>query len=412
MERNVRWLGLAGVIRAAGMSLIAPFFVLYLRHVLDLGFAEIGLLSAVVGIVPLAIVPFAGLITDRLGRRRLFLIGLACEAMAILGAGAAMQFHRLVELLIAVSVSQTVGTIAGPALSAYVADFTEASDRTQGFTWIRVGWNVGFTAGVFSGGSLIGLLGFVAVGYLAGIVLLVGTIAVALVLEPSPYDRQLAQGPRGGGLPRAPSRSARESLRSLGQDRPFLALCAAVAIAELTVGQWPVTFPVYANAVLGIPYSLIGIGLAFNGVLVVVGQTRTTHAALGHRHTHLLMLGIALYAIGFVVLGVTGLVGIGMVAGFFLVVFVLTMGENVASIPASTLPSNLAPATEIGAYNGVFFAVVGVGQLIAPTVGGFALAYISNPVLLWTLLSVPALPAVLLIAVLVTPRLSERADRA
>ena len=412
LERNVRWLGIAGAIRATGMSLIGPYFALYLRHVLDLGFAEIGVLAAVVGIVPLATVPFAGLVTDRLGRRRLFLVGLAAEAASILAAAYAMDRHALVGLLVAVACAQTVGTIAGPALSAYVADFTQASERTLGFTWVRIGWNVGFTLGVFSGGALIGLVGFVEVGLAAGVVLLVGTVAVALVLEPSPYDRALAQRKQRGASARGERTPVSTSLRILLSDRPFLALCAAVALAELTVGQWGTTFPIYSNVVLGVPYSILGLGLAFNGVLVVFAQAPTTRAAVGHRHTGVLALGIGLYAAGFAFLSLADVFVGGVVAVFFGAVFILTMGENVMSIPTTTLPSNLAPPGEIGSYNGAFFAIMGAGQLIAPAVGGFALAYVANPQLLWTLLALPSLPAIALIVGFVTPRLRASANRA
>ncbi|HTW55949.1 MAG TPA: MFS transporter [Thermoplasmata archaeon] len=412
MERNVRWLGVAGAIRATGMSLIVPYFALYLRHVLGLGFEEIGLLAAVVGIVPLATVPFAGLVTDRLGRRRLFLVALVAEATSILGAAYAMDLRLLVGLLVAVAAAQTVGTIAGPALSAYVADFTQASERTLGFTWVRIGWNVGFTLGVFSGGALIGLVGFVTVGVAAGGVLLAGTIAVALVLEPSPYDRALAERSRVGAPGRTPRPPVSASVRTLLADRPFLALCAAVALAELTVGQWGTIFPVYSNVVLGVPYSILGLGLAFNGVLVVVAQAPTTRAAIGHRHTSVLALGIGLYAAGFVFLSTAHVFVGGVVATFFVAVFVLTMGENVMSIPTTTLPSNLAPAAEIGAYNGAFFAIMGAGQLLAPAVGGLALAAIPNPYVLWTLLALPSLPAIALILGVVGPRLRPTANRA
>lgn len=409
MERNVRWLGFAGAIRATGMSLIAPYFALYLRHILDLGFAEIGILSAVVGIVPLSIVPFAGLITDRIGRRRLFVAGLAGEGISILAAAYAMHLDALAPLLVAVACAQTVGTIAGPALSAYVADFTAASERTLGFTWIRVGWNVGFTVGVLSGGSLIGFVGFVDVGLIAGAVLVAGTAVIALVLDPSPYDLALA---RGTPIAAPPRRSATGSLRLLASDRPFLALCLAVALAELTVGQWGVTFPVYANAVLGLPYSIIGLGLALNGVLVVVAQSPTTRAGLGHRHTSILVAGIGLYAVGFLLFGEARLFLGGVAVAFFVVVFVLTMGENVMSIPTTTLPSNLAPPSEIGAYNGAFFAVMGAGQLLAPTLGGIAIAFVPSAPVLWALLALPAFPAMAWIGLGVAPRLGRAANRA
>lgn len=413
MNRNVRWLGFGGAVRATGMSLIAPYFVLYLRNVLGVGYAEIGLLALLTGVVPLAIVPVAGLVTDRLGRRRLFLGALVAEATFILLTALAMHERSLVLLITAVAVVQTVGTIGGPALSAYVADFAAGSERTRGFTWLRVGWNFGFTAGVFSGGVLIGTLGFVDVGLLGGAFLFVGTGALAVMLEPSPYDLALS-GRRSAGSaagPPAPT-SFRESLAVLGRDRPFLALCAATAIAMVAAGQWAVTFPVYVNTVLHIPYGLLGLGLALNGVLVVVGQPPTTRLAIGRRHTSVLVLGVLLYAAGFLLLGLSGSTSIDVTWAFFGVVVVLTMGENVLSIPTTTLPSNLAPPAEIGAYNGAFNAVAGVGQLLAPGVGGLALALGWSPITTWGLLVLPAFPAALLVVRFVAPRLPDAANRA
>ncbi len=413
MERNDRWLGVGAVVRSTGMSLVAPYFFLYLRNILAIGYLEIGVLVAVTGVVPLLVVPFAGLLTDRVGRRRVFLAALAVEAASLLGVSAAMHSRWLLGLLVLVTVVQTVGTIAGPAINAYVADFVRGSDRTQGYTWVRIGWNVGFTLGVLTGGSLIGLLGFVEVGFFAGVVLLGGTLLLALVLDPSPYD--LGRGVRSAraadGGP-GPAPSVRGSLRVLARDRPFLVLCAAVALASLTQGQWSVVFPLFVNSVLGVPYALLGVGLSLNGLLVVFGQAPTTRALLGRRHTGLLVVGVGVYAGGFLLLGLAGYLAAAVLPIFFGAVVVLTVGENVASIPITTLPSNLAPETDVGAYNGAFFALAGVGQLLAPTLGGLVLALSTSPLVVWAALCAPTLPAVVLVLLYVAPRLDPQANRA
>jgi MFS family permease len=395
------------------MSLIAPFFVLYLRNVLGLGYAEIGVLALLTGVLPLAIVPVAGLVADRLGRRRIFLLGLTGEAGAMFVCALAMHLHTLLPLVLGVTTVQSVGTIAGPALSAYVADFVVGSERTVGFTWLRIGWNVGFTVGVFSGGVLIGSIGFVEVGLLAGTCLAAATAVLAFVLEPSPYDQALADRSRGVPGALVPSSVPfRKSLGVLGRDRPFLALCAATALGMVAAGQWGTTFPIYVNTVLRLPYAILGLGLALNGILVVVAQSPTTRAAIGHRHTTVLVLGILLYVAGFLLLGTVSLLAFAIVPMFFVVVFVLTMGENVMAVPTSTLPSNLAPPTEIASYNGGFLALYGVGQILAPAVGGFVLALGLDPLATWGILMLPALPASVLIVRFVTPRLDARANRA
>jgi len=399
MERNVRWLGFGAVLRATGQSLIYPYFSLFLRNVLGVPFLEVGLLLTITGVVPLFIVPFAGLLTDRVGRRRVFLAAMTAEASAVLLTAEAMNLRSIPALVVLVTVLGTAGTIAGPAISAYVADFSQGHERTRGYTWIRVGWNVGFTLGVLSGGVLIGFFGFVSVGFAAGVALLAGVGFVAAFLEPSPYDLRLRGAAAVPAASSGPARvgSVRESLEILRKDRPFLILCAGVALVSLSVGQWGVTFPLYVNSVLRIPYAILGAGLALNGVLVVFGQPPTTRASRGSRHTALLVLGVGLYAAGFLLLAAFALASLALVAAFFAAVFVLTMGENVESIPTTTLPSNLAPPTEIGAYNGAFGAIMGAGYTLAPALGGFVLGLAPNPIAVWSLLMVPAVPGILLV---------------
>jgi MFS family permease len=393
MDRNIRWLAFAAVVRATGLSLILPFVALYLRNVLGLGYVEIGVLVAVLGILPLIVYPFGGAIADRLGRRSLFLASLVLEAAGILGTGAAMRAHLLVGVLGFSAAVSFAGALGGPALSAYVADLTTGSARTEGFTWFRIGWNIGFTIGVLSGGALIGFLGFSTVGFLAGAVLVGSTALLAWGLEPSPYDRDRALGrPRPQASPRGEG-TGRGTWKAISSDRLFLAVCATLAVAYLSVGQWSTTFPLYANTVLGLPYADIGVGFALNGVLVVIAQAPTTRAALGHRHTSLVLLGVLLYVGGFLLFGFDALVPGLVLAGFLVSVVVLTMGENVLSIPYSTLPSNLAPPGEVGAYNGAFFAITGVGQVLATTFGGFVLALGASAPVTWAILMVPAVPA-------------------
>jgi MFS family permease len=412
MDRNIRWLAFGGVVRAAGLSLILPFVALYLRNVLGLGYLQIGVLVAVLGVCPLAVYPFGGAIADRLGRRSLFLTSLVLEAGGVLGTGGAMREHLLYGVLGASAVVSLAGSLGGPALSAYVADLASGSERTQGFTWFRIGWNVGFTLGVFSGGALIGFLGFPEVGFLAGAILVGSTALLFWGLEPSAYDRDRARGIPRPGTTLAGGAPAHGTWKVLSSDRLFLALCATFAVAYLSVNQWVTTFPLYANTVLGIPYADIGIGLALNGILVVVVQAPTTRAALGHRHTSLLLFGVLLYVGGFLLFGVTALVPAIVLAGFLVSVVVLTMGENVLSIPYSTLPSNLAPPGEVGAYNGAFFAITGVGMVLATTFGGFILALGLSAPVTWGILMLPAAPALVLGYTWVARRIPDVPNRA
>jgi MFS family permease len=59
-----------------------------------------------------------------------------------------------------------------------------------------------------------------------------------------------------------------------------------------------------------------------------------------------------------------------------------------------TLPSNLAPSSERGSYNGAFNTLAGIGGIFAPLAGGLALSASGNPLLVWGVLALPTIPAI------------------
>jgi len=383
-----------------GNALYNPFLALFLVNVLRLGYFEVGVIIAGVGVVLLPFNWLGGLATDRLGRRRLILLGLIGEVAATAGLAYAFALHSLLGAILAATLGGVVTTTAGPAFSAYIADFAEGAERTRGFTWYRIGFNAGYSAGVTVGGLLISSIGFAGAVGVAAVIVAGGTAFIAATLEPSPRDRELQGG--GGGMRRptastTPGRSLRESFAILGRDRVALEVLLAFGLVVLVVGQWAVTFPLYVHNVLGISYALLGIGLALNGLVVVFGQTFTTESVIGRRHTTIAIAGIGLYVLAFLALGTAGVLGLVPVVVFFAAVVVLTFGENLITIPQATLPSNLAPREEVGSYNGAFAMVGGAGFIVAVLLGGVVLATTSNPLLIWVYLVAPVVPAVILL---------------
>ncbi len=416
MNRNLRLLGVGVGVRMLGNAIYAPFLALFLVNVLHLAYVEVGFVIVGIGIIQLPFGFLGGLLTDRLGRRNLILVGLAAEAATTAGLAYAFSLESLPGAIVAALVGGTITSIAGPASSAYIADFAEGPERTRGFTFYRIGFNAGYSAGVTLGGLLISFIGFAGAVAAASAVIGAGTVLLAATLDPSPGDvaRAARRGTVAGSSPGPagpPPRSMGESLRLLAKDRVALELLVAFALGGIVVGQWGITFPLYIHNVLGISYSLLGVGLALNGLVVVFGQQATTERVLGRRHTSIAVGGILLYAVAFLGLGLAGLVVFVPTLVFFLAVIVLTFGENLVTIPAATLPSNLAPTGEVGSYNGLFGVAGGAGGLAAILVGGLVLSLTPNPLLIWVLLVLPAIPCILLFRH-AARRLSPAVDRA
>ncbi|MGA8709706.1 MAG: MFS transporter [Thermoplasmata archaeon] len=404
VNRNIRLLAFGVGIRMLGNALYGPFIALYLHNVLNIGYVEIGLIIVFIGSIQIPFGVVGGLISDRFSRKNLMLLGLASEALTTGLLAYAFSIESLTLAITAATVGGSISSVAGPAFSAYIADFGEGSDRTRGFTLFRIGFNAGYAAGVALGGLFISVIGFAGGVAVASAIIAASTVTLYFLLEPSPRDRDrraLVTAPASQSAPSSspspPKRTFGESLRVLAKDRVALEVAVAFALAAFVAAQWAIIFPLYVHNILGVSYSLLGAGLALNGLVVVFGQSATTESVIGWKHTTIGILGLALYGIAFVGLGAAGLWNTFPVAVFFVSVVVLTLGENLVAIPNSTLPSNLAPREEVGSYNGAFGAFGAIGGILATLAGGVVLALVTNPLLIWVILIAPAIPAIVLL---------------
>jgi MFS family permease len=414
MDRNIKLLAGGVAIRTFGSAMYNPFLALFLYSVMQINYIEIGIIFVLIGLVQMPFGLFGGLWSDRVGRRRLIITSLATEAVLVAGLAYAFDVRSLALAIGLALIGGSVLNATGAAFSAYIADYSEGSGRTRAFTWYRITFNAGFAGGVAAGGVLVELVGFTKSLLVAAAFIGVATIFVLTQLRPSPYDQELARRAAvSPGITSAetPARSLRASLGILSRDRLSLLIATGMALVFLVEGQWSVIFPLFVHNKLGIPYALLGIGLALNGVIVVVGQAPTTEGLLGRRHTAIAILGAVLYAAGFLLLGVAALWVLVPSLLFFVVVVILTFGENVSAIPQTTLPSNLAPEGEVGSYNGAFNTFYSAAGISAVFFGGAILTYVSNPLLEWVLLCLPVIPAAVLLRYAGT-RLAIDKDRA
>lgn len=404
MERDLKLLALGYAVRTFGAAIYNPFLALFLYAILHVGYLEIGAIFVGLGALQLPFGLVGGLWTDRVGRRRLIVLSLATEATVTAALAYAFQVRSILLALAVAAVAGCVLAATGPAFSAYIADWGKGSNRTMAFTWYRISFNAGFAAGAALGGAVVAYLGYPMTVALSASIIAVATAFVALMLRPSPYDEGLVRGaqtpaPAAMAKGSGHSRSLRESVSLLLADRPALLTACGLALVWASASQWNVTYSLFVHNKMGISYALLGLGLALNGLVVVFGQFSTTRLVLGMRHTTIAALGGALYVVAFLLLGVSTLWEVLPVVSFFVATFILTMGENLGSIPTSTLPSNLAPTGEIGAYNGAFNAFLSSAGLAAIFVGGAVLASVPNPLLEWVIMVAPALPGFLLLRV-------------
>ncbi len=112
---------------------------------------HVSLLTSTYALMQLLFAPVWGRWSDKVGRRRLALIGIAGSALTQVLFGIANSLWLLHAARV---LGGALSSAVFPAASAYVADVTTAEERSRGMAWLGTTANVGVVAGLALGGSL------------------------------------------------------------------------------------------------------------------------------------------------------------------------------------------------------------------------------------------------------------------
>ena len=414
-------LSIGVAIRFFCISFYLPFILIYLHSGLGLSYVTAGLYLSLPSAAGLIFPILGGGLTDRFGRRRLVILSLAAEACGIATFAAGIRYASPFGIIGGLFVARAAGALGSPSVQAYIADVTPVR-RAVGFAWYRSANNLGFGLGVTAGGGLLLVLSFGQLAVLAALIAACGVLLSAILLPASPHDRTLAESRRlalqetsenpvnPGTGPRGIAQSFLASVRALRQDRTLLLIWAASCFLFMLILQFAYGVPAFASSGLGITYVYIGVALALNSAIPVLTQVPLTRALAGQAMTRAGLWGILGYTIAFLGMGVEGVVRVLVIPVLFVLVIVMTFGENLVTVPLFTLPMNIAPKTERGAYAGAMATASGVGNTIAPSLTGFALGFEATPLVTWAILVLPVVPAAILLR-MIQSRVSPASNR-
>src|SRR5512145_9200 len=102
-----------------GGTLLFPFFALYITQKFSVGMTEAGVLLGMSSLFGLIGSTIGGALTDKFGRKKLIVFGLAFSALSTLTFGLVDQLSMLYPLMVIVGL---LSSIAGPAHHAMIAD--------------------------------------------------------------------------------------------------------------------------------------------------------------------------------------------------------------------------------------------------------------------------------------------------
>jgi len=235
----------------------APTFPLHARS-LRLDLATIGRLPASSGFVSLCLALPIGLLSDRIGRRRVIVGGIFAFALGMFCVGVA---QGLPLLLVGCLLFGAAGVSTFPIGAALLGDVTTPGQRALAFGLYTTAMGVGFTIGPLVGGQLAERAG-TGVAFIVGaiIALTAGTLALLILPRPRPDAANAGAG-----------RSLRGIL-ALARRADLALACLGTLLMSWTFnGAISTFFPLYGDA-LGLSAATIGALFALRALVSAFGR--------------------------------------------------------------------------------------------------------------------------------------------
>ncbi len=334
------------------LIIVIPLYVARLPHPL-LGLPRsllVGILIAIYGLVNAAAQPFTGGLSDRLGRRKIFiqvgLLVMAAATTSFIFAG------RYLDLLF-IRAGQGIGfALTIPATMAILAAVTERESRGGAmgvFTTFRM---MGFAAGPLIGGFVLVHVGFTA-SFLTGTgFLVVGMVAVHFFVEDPPADEEVS----AGGRPKIFDRE----LLSGG----LLALGGAMFVMAAAIAMMSTLENAFNQR---LQQTAVGFGIAFSALTVSRLFSQVPLGALSDRigRRPIVIAGLLLLAPTTALLGL-----VHSTLQLTLVRLVQGIGSGAVAAPAFALAADLSTKGGEGRQLGVLTMGFGLGIALGPLLAG------------------------------------------
>ena len=368
-----------------GFGIVLPLLPFYAE---ELGASPrwVTLIIAAFSVTQLLSGPIWGRFSDRVGRRRLLLIGLFASALSYL-------LFALADNLWLLLLSRATAGAAGGTLGiaqAYVADSTEGEERARGLGFIGAASGLGIMMGPAIGGYF-SRFGLGAPGYVAaGLCLLNLFAAMAMLPESRHFSSGRADAAKGEAA------TVRLWLRSLGRF-PLRQLLLVYFLTIACFTSMTSVLALYTERVFAM--TAADMGLVFTlagGVTVIVRGGLVGRIVQSFGEPNTVRAGCALLAVG---------VGaIPFLSGSGQLWFLVPTWAVATGLVFPSLASLISRATDEHSQGSVFGGsqvVGGLGRVLAPLAAGhlFELYSIESPffvgaaasaVALWLALRIPA----------------------
>jgi MFS transporter, DHA1 family, multidrug resistance protein len=340
-----------------GIGLVVPIMPTYMNE-LNIGGSVVGLLVAAFSLTQLLVSPFAGRLSDKMGRKRIIVGGLVVFALSELLFGLANTPWVLF-------VSRMLGGVGAamimPAVMAYVADTTSSEERARGMGFINAAITTGFIIGPGIGGYLAELGIRVPFFVAAGAAAIVAVITL-IVLPESRSEKLREEAKSSGGNKESLVVQLVRSYRE-----PYFFGLIIVFVLSFGLANYETVFGLFVDHKFGFTPKDIAFVLTFGSIAGAVVQV-TAFSWILNRFGENKVISLTLLSSGLFILLTL------FVHGYWAIVtvtFIVFLSMDILRPAVGTQLSRLADESQQGFVMGMNSAYTSLGNIAGPIVAGF-----------------------------------------
>ena len=395
LPRDGKFLLSTVAVETLGTGLVLPFGFIYLHEVLGFTIETAGSLLAVPAIAGMAVVGPAGALIDRLGARRIILAGMTAQMLG----NVVLAFSATpLTAALALGLLGAAGGVFWPGFNAMIGAVVPSAIRQRyfgvNFTLVNLGIGIG---GLLSGsivdvhrpGTFIAIYLGNALSFLAPLGVLLGPLRHVSGKVDHPVNEL-------DGSP------VRTSYLDVLRDKAVVPVIALTFLSAFVgYAQAEAGFTAYARLVGQVSTRTIGYAFAANTATIVLLQLLVLQRIEGRRRTRVILVLSALWAVSWLMTGVSGLIP-GSSAAAVLIIggfSVFALGETLLQPTIPAITNDLSPDHLRGRYNAVMAGAFQLAAVTGPVMAGIMLGARFNVAFIGMLIVGCAVMALIALAV-------------
>ncbi|MBM7649232.1 DHA1 family multidrug resistance protein-like MFS transporter [Bacillus ectoiniformans] len=338
-----------------GIGLIIPIMPTIVQE-FGAGGKTFGFMIATFALAQFIFSPFAGDLSDRVGRKKTIVTGLIIFALSQVIFGISQQLWLLY-------ISRLLGGMGAafmiPSMMAYVADITTMDNRAKGMGRLGAAMSLGFVIGPGIGGFLaeFGLrVPFFVAGAVAG-----SSAVISMIFLPETRDLDSLSKQSPAGEKR--DRLLKQLIQSV--TKPYFVLLIMMFTLSFGLANFQSTISLFSDIKFGFRPIDISLLMVTGGLIGVIVQAFLLERVL-RRFGEIPVMNTML------VVAAVSMLGLLMAQGFWSILFISSFFFTAASLlrPAiNTLVSKMA-GEEQGFAAGMNNAYMSIGNMVGPAIAG------------------------------------------